>query len=132
MAARYRQRQYGDNTVGVLLGNGNGTFAHQATTPRHGPRSGGRRRLERRRQARHRHRQLRQQRGRVPGQRRRHLQSQATYATDRGPTSVAVADINGDGMPDIVTANYGGNDVSVLLGNGNGTFQPYYDLPCRQ
>ena len=33
-----------------------------------------------------------------------------------------VADFNGDGMPDIVTANYGSDTVSVLLGNGNGTF----------
>ena len=35
-----------------------------------------------------------------------------------------VADLNGDGIPDIVTANYGSDTVSVLLGNGNGTFQP--------
>ena len=37
--------------------------------------------------------------------------------------SVAVADVNGDGKPDLVVANYGSNTVSVLLGNGNGTFQ---------
>jgi uncharacterized protein (UPF0548 family) len=39
------------------------------------------------------------------------------------PRSVAVADLNGDHHPDIVTANFGSNSVSVLLGNGNGTFQ---------
>ena len=38
------------------------------------------------------------------------------------PYSVAVADLTGDGEPDIVTTNYGGNSVSVLLNNGNGTF----------
>ena len=39
------------------------------------------------------------------------------------PIRVAVADVNGDGKPDLVVANYGNNTVSVLLGNGNGTFQ---------
>jgi len=36
-------------------------------------------------------------------------------------SSVAVADVNGDGKPDIVVA--GGNSVGVLIGNGDGTFQ---------
>ena len=35
---------------------------------------------------------------------------------------MAVADFNGDGRPDLVTANSGANSVSVLLGNGDGTF----------
>ena len=34
-----------------------------------------------------------------------------------------MGDFNGDGKSDLVTADYGGNTVSVLLGNGNGTFQ---------
>jgi hypothetical protein len=67
--------------VGVLLGNGNGTF-----------------------------------------------QTQQTFATGTGPQSLAVVDMNGDGIPDLVVANGGtpasqGNTLSVLLGNGNGTFQ---------
>ena len=36
---------------------------------------------------------------------------------------MAIGDVNGDGKPDIVVANAGSNTVSVLLGNGNGTFQ---------
>ncbi len=41
-----------------------------------------------------------------------------------GPKGVAVADVNNDGNPDIVTANYDDNSVSVLLGRGDGTFLP--------
>jgi hypothetical protein len=40
------------------------------------------------------------------------------------PYSVAVADVNGDGKPDLVVANNLYNSVGVLLGNGDGTFQP--------
>jgi len=38
-----------------------------------------------------------------------------------GATSVAVADVNGDGKPDLLVAT--GSAVGVLLGNGDGTFQ---------
>ncbi len=45
-----------------------------------------------------------------------------------GAYSVAVADVNGDGKPDIVVADEGGKSyktgvAGVLLGNGDGTFQ---------
>ena len=63
------------NSVGVMLGNGNGTFAPERT-----------------------------------------------FATGLAPWSVAVADVNHDGIPDLIVADGDGNDVSVLLGNGNGTF----------
>jgi hypothetical protein len=42
----------------------------------------------------------------------------------RNPMAVAVADLNHDGLPDLVTANADSNDVSVLLGRGDGTFAP--------
>ena len=35
---------------------------------------------------------------------------------------MAVADVNGDGKADLIVANKIGNNVSVLLGNGNGNF----------
>jgi hypothetical protein len=48
-----------------------------------------------------------------------------------GANAVAVADVNGDGKPDLVVTNWcafsgcsvPGNNIGVLLGNGDGTFQ---------
>jgi hypothetical protein len=40
------------------------------------------------------------------------------------PYDIAVADVNGDSKPDILTVS-NGSEIEVLLGNGNGTFQPY-------
>jgi hypothetical protein len=67
----------GSSTVGVLLGTGTGTF-----------------------------------------------QAVATTSTGSGsmPSDIAVADVNADGKPDVLTTNYGTNSVSVLLGTGTGTF----------
>ena len=45
------------------------------------------------------------------------------------PTSLAAADVNGDGHIDLIVADQGNNSFSVLLGNGNGTFQPRKDYP---
>ena len=39
------------------------------------------------------------------------------------PAAATVVDINGDGKADLAIANYNSGDVSVLLGNGDGTFQ---------
>jgi hypothetical protein len=45
------------------------------------------------------------------------------FAAGLFPVSVAVADLDGDAVPDIVAADLDGNRVSVLLGNGDGTLQ---------
>jgi hypothetical protein len=38
------------------------------------------------------------------------------------PDGVAIADFNGDGIPDMAIANFGSNNVTILLGNGTGGF----------
>lgn len=47
----------------------------------------------------------------------------AQFATGERPQSVAVGDFNGDGKRDLVVANYGSGNVSVLRGNGRGGFK---------
>jgi hypothetical protein len=44
------------------------------------------------------------------------------------PHAVCIADFNRDGSPDVASANVWGNSVSVLLGNGDGTFGPKADF----
>ncbi|AEI89522.1 FG-GAP-like repeat-containing protein [Candidatus Midichloria mitochondrii] len=35
-----------------------------------------------------------------------------------------MGDFNGDGKRDLANTNYNSNSVSVLIGNGDGTFKP--------
>ena len=44
------------------------------------------------------------------------------------PDAIVAGDFTGDGRTDLAVANYGSNNVSVLLGNGDGTFQPQVHL----
>lgn len=57
------------------------------------------------------------------------FQPQKTFATDPWTYRVSIGDMNLDGKADIATANstysvLQSNSVSILLGNGDGTFQP--------
>jgi len=45
------------------------------------------------------------------------------YATEVGPESVAIGDLNGDGKPDLAVANYESNTVSVLTNRRGGNFR---------
>jgi len=119
----------GDNTISVLLGNGNGTFQAHAEYPVpghpsaiiHGDFNGD---------------------GKVDlatadpytneisvllGNGDGTFQTHQEYATGTEPVALATADVNGDGKLDIVVVNLKADTVSVLLGNGDGTFKPHVD-----
>ncbi len=83
VTANYDSTDKTDNTVSVLLGNGDGTF--QNASP---------------------------------------VSVEDANGKGIGPTAVVVRDFRNDGNLDIVTANYTDGTISVLLGNGDGTFQP--------
>ena len=65
------------------------------------------------------------------------FETAANYTVGSVPVSVAVGDFNGDGKPDLAVANFGLKDpgsgvytnigVSVLLGQGDGTFQDAFN-----
>ena len=48
--------------------------------------------------------------------------SGSPVAVGTTPQALVTADFNGDGKPDLATANSGSNNVTVLLGNGSGGF----------
>jgi hypothetical protein len=54
------------------------------------------------------------------------------FATGPGPDGLAAVDWNKDGKMDLVVSNGGAaaasQSVSILLGNGDGTFQPHHDI----
>jgi dienelactone hydrolase len=49
--------------------------------------------------------------------------AEASFAAGSGTAAAVTGDFNGDGKLDLAVANYNSNNVSILLGNGDGTFQ---------
>lgn len=56
----------------------------------------------------------------------------ASTGTGSGQSSIRAVDIDNDGHLDIVSATYGYNNVSVFMGNGNGTFAAREDYAPGQ
>lgn len=57
------------------------------------------------------------------------FQDASFYSVGDQPVSIALGDLNQDGVQDVVTANFASGDVAVLLGNGDGTLQPAVAYP---
>lgn len=49
--------------------------------------------------------------------------SYATYPVGKNPTSITPADFNRDGITDLITTNIGDDSLSILFGNGDGSFK---------
>lgn len=56
----------------------------------------------------------------------------ATFECGADPSAVAIADWNSDGKPDLAVANSFYSTVSILLGNGDGTFRRKTDFATGQ
>ncbi|NIM97662.1 MAG: hypothetical protein GTO24_06150 [candidate division Zixibacteria bacterium] len=53
----------------------------------------------------------------------------SVYSVGESPWSVFAADLDGDGDPDIATANAASDNISVLLNQGDGSFAPHSVYP---
>ncbi len=51
------------------------------------------------------------------------------YAVGSGPVALAIGDMNGDGIPDVLVANLNADTISILRGNGDGTFKTQTTVP---
>jgi len=63
----------------------------------------------------------------LPLQLKAQFRAHADYPTGQVPFGVAAGDFNGDSKLDLAVTNRVDNTVSVLQGNGDGTFQPRVD-----
>ncbi len=115
-----------DNTVSILLGNGDGTFSAAATYPTGfdpiaiavGDFNGdGKLDLVTANRAAY---TISILLGNGDGT----FATNVDYTTGTEPMAVAVGDFNGDGFLDVAEANNADNTVSIYLGVGNGTLQP--------
>lgn len=55
-----------------------------------------------------------------------------SIAVGKNPTSVVAGDLNGDHFADLVTTNISSDSLSILLGNGDGSFKDAMTLPLPE
>jgi hypothetical protein len=53
------------------------------------------------------------------------------YAAGTNPTSIAIADFNTDGVPDMAVTATGDDSLAVLIGVGGGVFSSPFELPLQ-
>jgi hypothetical protein len=58
------------------------------------------------------------------------LEEGAVFATGDVPRAAVIVDLDGDGVLDVAVANSGSDDVSILLGGGDGSFAPEERYPA--
>lgn len=58
------------------------------------------------------------------------LSNSSGLVTGTGPSSVVTSDLTGNGKLDVVITNGGSNNISIFLGNGDGTFQAAVNYPA--
>ena len=56
----------------------------------------------------------------------------ASYKVGKNPTTIVTEDLNHDSFTDLVTTNIASNTLSILLGNGDGTFRDQIQLNVCQ
>jgi Bacterial type II and III secretion system protein/FG-GAP-like repeat len=125
---------HNDNTIGVFLGNGDGTFASQVTYPTGtGPawiatgtfNSSNNANLD----------LAVANKGAntvsvLLGNGDGTFAPKVDYPTGAVPVSIAVGDFNGDGIPDLAIANQSDNTISLLFGDGKGGFSKPTTVPA--
>lgn len=56
----------------------------------------------------------------------------ASYKVGKNPTTITTGDLNHDSFTDLITTNIASNTLSILLGNGDGTFKDQVQLHVCQ
>ena len=57
-----------------------------------------------------------------------HFRVPPAFPVGQSPVHIVPADVNGDGLQDLLTANFTADTVSVLLGTADGSFSPAADV----